>query len=76
MSKKFQPEIIKRIEDANKKLASCKKIIKEIMVRRDKLRELYQDIEEICSSIDNAEEAFSCGLNDLECGIDHISELI
>lgn len=42
--------------------------------RRDKLRAIVDDLEEVLSSIDEADEALTSGLADIQRGVDHLSE--
>ena len=50
-------------------IAEIKKLKEEIAARRDRLREIYEDIEEIVDSCDRADEA-------LEIAVEALSEYL
>lgn len=47
-----------------------------IMIERDKLRVVYDDLSELLGNLDSAEEAFDAGLHDILDATDTISQTL
>ncbi len=64
----------KKLKSIDTLLEKAKKLSDEIGVKRDKLRELIEDIEEVAANCDEAEHELESGIRALENAADAISK--